>query len=101
VGVESDNLEFMKDLRIILEKMSGVVSMIGEYWWPEGVRSQRVSKLEVKRVDVWRNDCFALGISGQCLGHVESWRMLNPSWGPSWRLMMWTCQTGCTSFGCR
>jgi len=38
---ESDDLEFVKDLRIILVAMSEVASIIGEYQWPEGVRSHR------------------------------------------------------------
>ena len=36
---ESDDLEFVKDLRIILVAMSEVASIIGEYQWPEGVRN--------------------------------------------------------------
>ena len=40
--------------------MLEVALIIGEYQWPEGVRSQRVvSEPEVERVDGWRNECSA------------------------------------------
>jgi len=42
---ELDDPDFMKDLRIILAKMSEVALIIGEYQWPAGVRSQRVSEI--------------------------------------------------------